>query len=63
MLEKDPSVATQPDAAPKSSGALPGGPFQKDVPPTEPDTTASVPYRHFTFQYLLAVIKKPSNKE
>ncbi len=64
MLEKETSGAThQPDAAPKSSGASPGGPFQQEPSPAEPDTTSLLPFRQFTLQYLIAVITKSSNKD
>jgi hypothetical protein len=64
MLDKDPSGAThQPDVAPKTSGASPGGPFQQGPSPTEPTVDLTLPLRQFTLQYLIAVIKKSSLKD
>jgi hypothetical protein len=64
MLEKEPSGAThQPDVAPKTSGASPGGPFQPGTTPTEPTVDLSLPLRQFTLQYLIAAIKKSSHKD
>jgi hypothetical protein len=66
MLEKEPSGATRPDVAPKTSGSSPGGPFQqgptKGHSPamTEPTVEMSLPFRQFTLQYLIAVITKSS---
>jgi hypothetical protein len=61
MLEKEPSGAMSvPEAAPKSSGASPGGPFPPTVPPAELIDNPPQPSRQFTLQYLIAVIKKRS---
>jgi hypothetical protein len=63
MLEKEPSGATRPDVAPKTSGPSPGGPFQQGPAPTEPTVEIPLPLRQFTLQYLIAVITKSSQKD
>jgi hypothetical protein len=58
--ERSSAAAVGPEAAPKTSGAPPGGTLPPAGQPNEATALPS-PSRQFTLQYLIAALKKPSN--
>ena len=63
-MEKYPSGATsEPEVAPKTEGASPGGTFPQAISPSDSAANSLAPSKQFTLQYLIAALKKTSHKE